>query len=160
MSLAELIDKDAIAQVYVRYCEIVDSKRFDEMDEVFTADCVGDYTQALGPGVVSPDRASLVASMHANLGEGSNCGATQHHVMNFRIAVAGDRATARVNYHAVHRGCGAYDGALYSMWGQYADDLLRTSAGWRVGRRVYTCQLTDGPAAVVSAAAAATRDIG
>lgn len=155
MSLAELIDKDAIAQVYIRYCEIVDSKRFDEMDEVFTADCVGDYSQALGPGVVSPDRASLVASMHANLGEGSACGATHHNVMNFRIAVAGDRATAKVNYYAVHRGRGTHEGALYSMWGQYADDLVRTAAGWRVARRVYTCQLTEGPPAVVSGGPAA-----
>lgn len=152
MSLADLTDKDAIEQVYIRYCEIVDSKRFDEMDEVFTVDCVGDYTQALGPGVISPDRASLIASMHANLGEGSHCGATHHNVMNFRIAVAGDRATAKVNYYAVHRGCGGYDGALYSMWGQYADELVRTADGWRVARRIYTCQLTEGPAAVVSGA--------
>lgn len=153
MSLAELIDKDAIAQVYIRYCEIVDSKRFDEMDEVFTADCVGDYSQALGPGVISPNRASLVASMHANLGEGSTCGATHHNVMNFRIAVAGDCATAKVNYYAVHRGRGAHEGALYSMWGQYADDLVRTADGWRVARRVYTCQLTEGPPEVVSGGA-------
>ena len=154
MSIADLIDKDAIQQVYVRYCEIVDSKRFDEMSEVFTADCVGDYTQALGPGVISPDRASLIASMHANLGEDSNCGATHHNVMNFRIEVDGDRASAKVNYYAVHRGSGGYDGALYSMWGQYADELVRTAAGWRVARRVYSCQLTEGPAAVVSGATA------
>ncbi len=121
------------------------------MHEVFTADCVGDYSQALGPGIVSPDRASLVASMHANLGSSSNCGATHHNVMNFRIAVAGDRATAKVNYYAVHRGCRDYDGALYSMWGQYADELVRTAAGWRVARRLYTCQLTEGPREVVSA---------
>lgn len=155
MSLADLIDKDAIQQVYVRYCEIVDAKRFDEMTEVFTADCIGDYTQALGPGVISPDRASLIASMHANLGEGSNCSATHHNVMNFRIRIDGDRATAKVNYYAVHRGCGDHEGALYSMWGQYADQLVRAPEGWRIARRVYTCQLTEGPAGVVSRATAA-----
>ncbi|MGF7151111.1 3-phenylpropionate/cinnamic acid dioxygenase small subunit [Sphingomonas zeicaulis] len=150
MSSADLIDKDAIAQVYIRYCEIVDSKDFDRMDEVFTEDAVGDYTQALGPGVISPDRASLIASMHANLGPQSSCGATHHNVLNFRIHPDGDNATAKVNYYAVHRGRGAHDGALYSMWGQYADDLIRTDAGWRVARRVYTVALTEGPSAVVA----------
>lgn len=150
MPSPDLIDKDAIAQVYFRYCEIVDSKDFDRMDEVFTEEAVGDYTQALGPGVISPNRASLIASMHANLGPQSNCGATHHNVLNFRILPNGDTATARVNYYAVHRGRGAHDGALYSMWGQYADDLVRTGAGWRVARRVYTVALTEGPSAVVA----------
>ena len=118
MSLAELIDRQAIEQVYCRYCDIVDAKTFDDMHEVFTADCTGDYTQSLGPGVISPDRASLIASMHANLGAGSNCGATHHNVLNFRIVPAGDRARAKVHYYAVHRGCGDYAGALYAMWGE------------------------------------------
>lgn len=150
MNVADLIDKDAIAQIYIRYCEIVDSKDFDRMDEVFTEDAVGDYTQALGPGVTSPDRASLIASMHANLGPQSSCGATHHNVLNFRITPAGDTATAKVNYYAVHRGRGAHEGALYAMWGQYADDLVRTAAGWRVARRVYTVALTEGPSAMVA----------
>ncbi len=150
MSLSELIAKDAIQQVYIRYCEIVDAKDFDRMDEVFQEDCVGDYTQALGPGVISPNRASLIASMHANLGPDSSCGATHHNVLNFRITVDGDKATAKVHYYAVHRGRGRWDGALYSMWGQYADDLVRTPAGWRVARRVYTVALTEGPSEVVA----------
>lgn len=150
MSLSELIDKAAIEQVYIRYCEIVDSKTFDAMDEVFLEECTGDYTQALGPGVISPNRTSLIASMHANLGPESSCGATHHNVLNFRIRVTGDTATAKVHYYAVHRGRGAQDGALYSMWGQYADDLQRTSAGWRVAKRVYTVALTEGPSAVVA----------
>lgn len=145
MSLQLLMDKAAIEQVYVRYCEIVDSKRFDEMHEVFAEDATGDYTQALGPGVISPDRASLIASMHANLGPDSNCGPTHHNVGNFRISVDGDTAQARVNYYAVHLGRGDFPGALYSMWGQYDDTLVRTSAGWRVKARVYTCAIAQGP---------------
>lgn len=155
MTLARLIDKEAIENVYIRYCEIVDSKDFDAMDEVFTADCVGDYTQALGPDVISPNRASLIASMHANLGPTSHCGATHHNVMNFRIAVDGDTATAKVHYYAVHRGRGEFAGALYSMWGEYQDDLVRTAEGWRVSRRVYRCDLSDGPAEVTSGIAPA-----
>jgi 3-phenylpropionate/cinnamic acid dioxygenase small subunit len=145
MTLADLVDVRAIEAVYVRYCEIVDAKTFDAMDEVFTADATGDYTQALGPGVISPDRASLIASMHANLGAGSLCGATHHNVGNFRITLAGDTARALVNYHAVHRGVGRLQGALYTMWGHYDDDLVRTPAGWRVAARRYFCSLSEGP---------------
>ncbi|PTD24456.1 nuclear transport factor 2 family protein [Sphingomonas fennica] len=151
MSLQYLIDKDAIEQVYVRYCEIVDAKTFDDMHEVFTEDATGDYTQALGPGVISPDRASLIASMHANLGPDSNCGATHHNVGNFRVRVDGDHAHAKVHYYAEHLGQGDYAGEQYSMWGQYEDDLVRTVDGWRVKARVYTCAISHGPAAVTSA---------
>ena len=145
MSLQRLLDERAIEQLYIRYCEIVDTKRFDELHEVFTAGATGDYTQALGPGVISPDRASLIASMHANLGPDSNCGPTHHNVGNFRITVEGDTATAKVHYYAEHLGQGDYPGAQYSMWGQYDDELVRTRDGWRVAKRVYTCAIKRGP---------------
>ena len=153
MSLQTLIDKDAIAQIYVRYCEIVDAKSFDDMHEVFTEDATGDYTQALGPGVISPNRASLIASMHSNLGRNSNCGPTHHNVGNFRVTVDGDAAHAKVHYYAEHIGQHEQAGAQYSMWGQYEDDLVRTPQGWRVKARVYTCSFSRGPAAVTSARA-------
>lgn len=149
LSLQELNDKDEIMQVYHRYCEIVDTKTFDRMDQVFMPDCVGDYTQSM-PGVISPNRASLIASMHENLGPNSNCGETHHNVLNFRIQVSGDKATAKVHYYAVHRGRLAFEGELYSMWGQYADDLVRSPDGWRVAKRVYTTALTEGPRGVTS----------
>lgn len=145
MSLQFLIDKHAIERVYIRYCEIVDTKAFDAMDEVFTEDATGDYSQALGPGVISPNRASLIASMHANLGPDSNCGPTHHNVGNFRISVEGDTAHAKVHYYAEHLGQGDFPGELYSMWGQYEDDLVRTPAGWRVKARVYKCFIAQGP---------------
>lgn len=110
LALRMLLDERAIEQVYIRYCEIVDAKCFDDLHEVFTESASGDYTQALGPGVISPDRASLIASMHANLGPQSNCGPTHHNVGNFRIAVDGDRAAAKVHYYAEHLGQGDYPG--------------------------------------------------
>ncbi|MEM8695979.1 MAG: nuclear transport factor 2 family protein [Pseudomonadota bacterium] len=153
MTAEELADCRAIEQVYIRYCELVDTKQFDGMDEVFTTDCRGDYTQALGEGVITPDRASLIAAMHANLGEGSQCGPTHHNVGNFRIALDGDGARAKVHYYAVHLGRGEHEGAIYSMWGEYRDRLTRTDDGWRVADRVYICTMTDGPNVTAGAAA-------
>ena len=145
MSLQFLEDKHAIEQTYIRYCEAIDAKQFERLSEVFTADTNHDYTQALGPGVYVTSLAQLLESMHANLGEGSNCGATQHNVNNFRIAVDGDTATAKVNYYAIHRGIGRFAGALYSMWGLYDDQLVRTVDGWRIAQRKYTTFTVEGP---------------
>lgn len=150
MEAADLADCRAIEQLYVRYCELVDAKDFDRMDEVFTASSRGDYSQALGDGAIMPDRATLVAAMHANLGAGSHCGPTHHNVGNFRVRLEGDRASAKVHFYAVHRGTGAHEGAIYSMWGEYRDSLVRTGEGWRVADRVYTCAITQGPGEIVA----------
>lgn len=146
-NLQFLLDKHAIEQVYIRYCELIDAKDFDRLDEVFTSDTVGEYK---GYDNVTRSLAELLAAMHHNLGAGSNCGATHHNVGNFRIRVDGDRAEAKVHYYAVHRGLGPFEGALYSMWGQYSDVLVRTAAGWRVQHRQYAIFLTEGPAGVTS----------
>jgi len=147
----QLLEHLQVQRLYVRYCDIVDGKRFDELGDVFLDEATGDYSQALGPGVVSPNLKSLIASMHLNLGAGSNCGPTHHNVGNFAIQVEGHTATSTVHYYAVHRGINDYAGQLYSMWGQYEDQLEKTAAGWRVKARVYKCFLSEGPSGVVSA---------
>jgi hypothetical protein len=137
-------DKHEIEQVYMLYCDLIDHKQFDGMTGVFTADAVGDYSAGPSKNIVH-GVAPLIKSMHANLGAGSNCGPTHHNVVNFRVSVEGDKAEARVHYYAVHRGLNAYEGQLYSMWGEYHDFLIRTPEGWRVDKRFYTVFLTEGP---------------
>ena len=47
-SLEFLLTKSEIEQRYIRYCELIDhGKQFDRMGEVFTADTVGEYAQAI-----------------------------------------------------------------------------------------------------------------
>jgi hypothetical protein len=141
-------DKHEIEQVYILYCDLVDHKQFDGMTGVFTHDAVQDYSAAYNNVVhgVEP----LIAQMHANLGEGSNCGPTHHNVVNFRVTVDGDTAESRAHYYAVHKGLNAYDGQVYSMWGEYHDFWLRTPQGWRVNKRFYSVFLTEGPHQVCS----------
>ncbi len=136
-------DKHEIEQVYMLYCDLVDWKEFDGMTGVFTHDTVGDYSRAYENVVhgVEP----LIAAMHRNLGEGSNCGPTHHNVLNFRIAVDGDTAESRAHYYAVHKGLNAYEGQIYSMWGEYHDFWVRTAEGWRVKKRNYSVFLIEGP---------------
>ena len=120
------------------------SEAFDRLTEIFTQDAVQDYRSILGPEGVIHGTAPLIAGAHYNMGEGSNCGQTHHNVVNFRITVSGDTAKAKVHYYAVHLGVGKYPGAVYSMWGEYDDTLVRTPAGWRVQHRMYRCFITEG----------------
>ncbi len=149
--LATLKDERDIQRVYLRYCDVIDAKAFDRLDEVFTWDCVGDYRDA--NGTVQEGLAPLLAHLHANLGPDSTCGPTHHNVLNFRIDPVGDSATAAVHFYAVHRGVGAMADQLYSVWGRYDDELVRTDRGWRICRRRYRNYVTDGDKAVIRNAA-------
>jgi 3-phenylpropionate/cinnamic acid dioxygenase small subunit len=143
--MTDFADVWAIQQVYIRYCELIDTKDFDRLTEVFTADTHHDYSQAYGPGIEFTGFSFLLERLHRRLGAGSNCGATHHNVDNFRIVVNGNTAKAKVNFYAVHRGIQQLEGALYSMWGVYDDDLVRTPQGWRIADRRYLVNLTEGP---------------
>jgi hypothetical protein len=138
----------AVHRVYLDYCEVIDSKRFDDLDRVFTADCVGDYRDT--QGVVIDGLAPLVSGLHQNMGPGSTCGSTHHNVLNFRIDPIDDtHASAQVHFYAVHRGVGAMAGELYTVWGQYDDRLVLTGDGWRITNRRYTNYVVDGDKAVI-----------
>lgn len=138
----------AVHRVYLDYCDVIDEKRFDDLDQVFTPDCVGDYRDT--QGVVIEGLAPLVAGLHENMGPGSTCGPTHHNVLNLRIDAADEsRASAQVHFYAVHQGVGSMAGALYTVWGRYDDELALTERGWRVTRRRYTNYVVDGDKAVI-----------
>ena len=152
--LRTLADERALRLVYLRYCDIIDAKDFDRLDEVFTPDCVGDYRST--NGLVQEGLAPLVRHLHTVMGAGSNCGPTHHNVMNFRFDIDGDRATGVVHFYAVHRGRGPAAGGLYMVWGRYEDALVRTGDGWRVSGRRYTNDVTDGDRNVIGRGIPAT----
>lgn len=145
----QLQDRYDIEQVIFRWCEIVDTKDFDHLDDVFTDDAIGDYSETNGK--VMNGLAPFVVHMKTNLGHDSNCGVTQHNASNCRIALDGDGATSRTNFYAVHQGVRARAGDHYTCWGQYEDRWLRTPKGWRISHRRYRSYIKDGNYDVVRA---------
>jgi len=131
-------DRWQIQQLMARYCETADQHDWDAMDQVFTEGTVGVYN---GMEVVS--LALLVSQGKKNMTR-DTVGRTQHNVSNFRIELEGDTASCVTNYYAVHYGAGPFKGQLYSMWGEYRDQLVRTDKGWRINRRDYTTFFTEG----------------
>lgn len=136
----------AIQQVYFTYGEAIDSKDFARLKDVFTPDALFDHTRAHGSGAVFRGLNTFIERLQTRMGPDSNCGATHHNAGNFRIAITGATARAKVNCIAAHRGQNAWEGALYLLWAEYDDDLMLTPNGWRISTRRFSIALREGPA--------------
>jgi 3-phenylpropionate/cinnamic acid dioxygenase small subunit len=136
---SELGDRLEINDLLVRYAWAIDTKDWDALDAVFTADAHIDYTATGGIagslGEIKPWLAESLAAFPA----------TQHLLSNSQVTIAGDTATART---AVYNPMGAAtrEGPLhfFFMGGYYADRLVRTPAGWRIKERVEHFVWMDG----------------
>ena len=120
----------AIQNLIARYAVIVDSRDFDALDDLFTADARIDFTAFGGP-VGSP--AQIKSFLRDSLGIFRR---TQHLMGLPHINVAGDRATARTpctNPMVLADADGADKVWLIGLW--YDDELVRTADGWRFASR-------------------------
>jgi hypothetical protein len=125
-AVRRLIDKDEIIDLVHRYSYCADHRRYDELVELFTEDCVVDYGPWVGPPVRGRD------ALRAMFG-GPGFVATSHHNANVLVTFEGDnRASVLTSVYAWHRGPG---GATPRIWGYYHDVAARTSEGWRLAER-------------------------
>lgn len=124
-ALQRLLDKDEIVDLVHRYSYLVDRRRYDELVELFTEDCVADY----GPGIGPPFRGrDELRSMF-----GDRFVATSHHNANVLVTFDGEgRASVSTSLYAWHR---AVDGTTPRVWGYYDDTVVRTPDGWRFAER-------------------------
>ena len=131
MSLQALCDQYDIRTLIVRYSNALDARRFELLDEIFTADAYIDYRATGGiDGDYPKIRRWLPAAVTAFP---RMC----HLVGNIQIALAGNAASARtlcLNPVAVPLPEAGQQVMLLAMW--YRDQLLRTARGWRMSRRV------------------------
>ena len=129
-------DRFAIIAVLDRYSECLDTRDWEGLAEVFTADVDMDFEawrqQGLG-AVMSTIRSYL-----------DGCGPSQHLLGNYRIELDGDHAKSRCYCRVMHMGKGPHEGKTYETWIEYADELVRTDQGWRSARRVARAQMHQG----------------
>ena len=112
-------DRDEILQLMYRYNHLIDSGDASGWAATFTEDGVFDVA-----GQVRSGRDELTAFAASVRG-------FRHSVVNPVIDVTGDAATVRA-YFVVYK-----DAAILGT-GSYADELVRTPAGWRFAKRVST----------------------
>jgi hypothetical protein len=135
--LQRLVDKDEIVDLVHRYSYCVDHKRYDELAELFTDDCVVDY----GPGIAPPTRNR--AEFRAMFGRpGGGFAATSHHNANVLVTFDdADHASVAASVYAWHRTNG---GDTPRLWGYYHDTVVREASGWRIATRQLRVLGTDG----------------
>lgn len=143
LSLAEISDRLEIQQLLVAYSTAIDSRRFDDLDEVFTPDAYIDYRAMGGIDGHYPQVKAWLAQVLPMFP------VYAHMLGNFSVRIDGDTASSRVIcFNPMVLEGKTEDGAdgevgrssqqvlFCGLW--YDDQFVRTAAGWRMSRRVET----------------------
>ena len=130
MTPDDLVQITLLEQLTHRYCRLLDTKRFDELGELF----VDGGTASYGGGAITlTGRDDIVAFLHRAMG--SEQILTSHLVGHPEIDVDGDRATgswALQDVVVLEETGFAVHGASY-----YDDRYVRTADGWRIAHTGY-----------------------
>ena len=129
-------DRFEIIAVLDRYAEVLDTRAWPGLADVFTPDVDMDFGAWRGTNL--EETTSNIRSFL------DGCGPSQHRLSNFRIELDGDRANSRCYVRVMHFGKGEHEGKTYEMWGEYADELVRTSRGWRSRQRRVAVTMQQG----------------
>jgi hypothetical protein len=129
----EISDRLELIDLMVRYSHAVDTRSWDDFDDIFTEDATIDYTAFGGPrGTVGEIKAYLAETLAA-------FPAFQHLVSNPMLQIDGDVATGRTmcfNPMGVARPDGeAGEPRMFFCGLWYLDQFVRTGAGWRINER-------------------------
>jgi hypothetical protein len=131
LSLQEISDRMEIQDLMTVYANAIDSRQFDRLDQVFTADAYIDYRGMGGIDGRYPDVKAWLGQVMQHFPK------YFHMVANTEITLSGDKATARTvcfNPMDTPLPGGGSQVMFLGLW--YRDQLLRTPAGWRITERV------------------------
>jgi ketosteroid isomerase-like protein len=126
-AIQELLDKQAIREVIMRYCRGVDRSDAPLINSAYHPDAVGDYGTRQFAGETAGEAISAWVRSATHL---------MHHVTNQVIHVEGDRAGCE-SYYAVWRIEQLDDGErVLQALGRYVDRFERRDGEWRISHRV------------------------
>jgi hypothetical protein len=138
--MSALEDHRAIVDLTIAYCWALDTRSWDDLDQVFapsaTADLGGSYS---GIEAIKQRVSSVLTPLDAS----------QHTVSTHQVHIDGERATCRCYLQAQHVDREAEGGSTLMVGGHYRDTLALTAAGWRITDRVLTITWTDGNPAIL-----------
>ena len=129
LSIEEISDRLEIQQLLIAYSTAIDSRRFDDLDQVFTADAYIDYRAMGGVDGRYPEVKAWLSEVLPNFP------AYAHMLGNFDVRIDGDTATSRTlcfNPMVL----GGAEGQVLFCWLWYDDEFVRTAEGWRMTKRV------------------------
>jgi hypothetical protein len=131
MDLQEISDRQEIVDVITRYTRAIDTRSWDDLDDVFSEGAILDYSSVGGPVDVLAVAKPWVAD---GLGGFLRY---QHVIGQVSIDLDGDTAKATA-YFTNPMVAKNRDGSenLVEVGGYYHHELVRTPAGWRSSRMV------------------------
>ena len=135
-SLAEVADRLAINELMYRYARMVDFRKWELFDQVFTADATCDYTST--GGIKGSAREVMDWLDRALSGWPTNL----HFVTNVSIDFDSARDTAQATCYFLGPMAQGTVGSqlVITNAGLYVDQLRRTADGWRMTDR--ECRMT------------------
>ncbi|MRI33841.1 hypothetical protein EOPP23_12675 [Endozoicomonas sp. OPT23] len=130
-SLQALSDRYELEQLIYEYSDIIDRRRFDDLNSIFTKDAFIDYTDT---GGIKGD----LETIKQFLEESFIYFPTSHHLnANIRLKVDGDSATGTVmclNPMEMQLSDESRQLLFIGLW--YHDTFVRTQQGWKFSKRV------------------------
>ena len=130
MTLQEISDRMEIQDLLVRYSYAVDSRNFEDFDNVFTLDATIDYTVFGGPvGNREETKKYLTETMPM-------FASFQHMISTSRIEIDGDTAKVKTICHNPMVMPMGEELIVFTCGLWYVDELVRTADGWRISKRV------------------------
>ncbi len=134
-------DRAEITELMHRYAWAIDEQDFDALDGLFTSDAHLDYSSNPGgfAGALPEVKAWLAKNLAAFV-------AMQHVMANTVITFDGKKRARAKTMVFNPMGARARAGAphYFRIGARYDDNLVRTSGGWRINRRVETLLFLDG----------------
>ena len=130
----DLADRLAIHELLGLYGHLIDDRRWDELDRVFTADVVYDASDFGMP--VTRSLGELVAEWTSEAGMARH--PLAHHATNVVVEEAPD-GTVRVRSKGLGVGTGGRVGSV-----TYDDVVVRTGDGWRLAWRTARLRRAEG----------------
>ncbi len=126
MDLLEISDRLEITDVITRYTRAIDTRSFGDLDTVFTADAILDYSAVGGPNAPLEEARAFIEKGLAGFTR------YQHVIGQVSIELMGDEARATA-YFTNPMISTAPDGTetLWEVGGYYHHELVRTPNGWR-----------------------------
>jgi hypothetical protein len=128
--LADMLDRQEIADLLTRYGIAIDSRQWDLLDTVFTPDATIDYSTSGAPKGRYPEIKVWLETFLTKFPM------NQHMTLNSHITLDGDSATGRTyffNPNSFPDETGVP--RMIFVGGFYNDRFVRTDAGWRIAER-------------------------
>ncbi|GGH10158.1 nuclear transport factor 2 family protein [Pedobacter zeae] len=145
------VDRFEIQDVITRYSFGQDLHQGDDPNileiwkDIFTKDAVLDYSAAGNPPTSYEHMAVIMRGDKHTVGNMSSFSNWQHLAGNPVVKVEGEKASARTDLWATHKGKltdGKITPSLY-VAGAFTDELVKTADGWRISYRKLEIHFMD-----------------